>query len=107
MLRFYSRKPPGRPKLNKRDPNITHMRVTRDLKDLLESEIQGRETLAECCLRLLRYRGRRLGEREQDVARLEKKVAALTQELLTKREENLQKPYEYIQTTRIRAESYD
>jgi hypothetical protein len=34
------------------------MRITADLKALLESEIQGRETLSECCLRLLRQRGK-------------------------------------------------
>lgn len=70
MLNMYQKKPTGRPKLNKADPNITHMRVTAELKELLMASREGRETMAECCLRLIRSR-----------APLLKKVTALEREL--------------------------
>jgi hypothetical protein len=80
------KKPPGRPFLHKKDPNITHMRITAELKAILESEIQGRETMAECCLRLLRTKGKKvaalLQERDylnQHVDQLQKRIDRLLQ----------------------------
>lgn len=72
MLRMYSRKPPGRPKLHKADPNISHMRVTAELKALIEAEIKGRETMAECCLRLIRDKVKDLNVERKKVSALER-----------------------------------
>jgi len=61
------RRPPGRPKLNKADPNITHMRVSHELKELLLAEQEGHETLNETALRLIRYRGKKAEALRRDL----------------------------------------
>jgi hypothetical protein len=54
------RKIRGRPKLVKPYPNVGLMRISEELKGLLEAEKGPRETMGECALRLIRERGKKV-----------------------------------------------